>query len=109
MYVSKGESGLNNILSYTVGTHSASRARLSDGPQDGTQTLAINYIRGGGGGGGGCVCVSKNVRRRRYGDESSGKKLCFLDDQLAYTVLHQQSFSRFLYTMNKGVFLPFPG
>ena len=27
VYVSKGESGLNNILSYTVGTPSASRAR----------------------------------------------------------------------------------
>ena len=60
-------------------------------------------------GGGGGVCVSKNVRRRRYGDESSGRKLCFLDDQLAYTVLLQQSFSRFLYMMNKGVLLPFPG
>ena len=105
MYVSKGESGLNNTLSYTVGTPSASRAPLSDGLQDGTQTLAINYIRRGGGGGG----VSKNVRRRHYGDESSGRKLCFLDDQLAYTVLHQQSFSRFFYMMNKGVLLPFPG
>ena len=67
----------------------------------------LTTLEGGGGGGGGGV--SKNVRRRRYGDESSGKKFCFLDDQLAYTVLHQQSFSRFLYTMNKGVFLPFPG
>ena len=75
VYVSKGESGLNNILSYTVGTHSASRARLNDGLQDGTQTLAINYIRGGGGG-----CVKEWRRRRRYGDESSGKKFCFLDD-----------------------------
>ena len=54
MYVSKGESGLNNTLSYTVGTPSASRAPLSDGLQDGTQTLAINYIRRGGGGEGGC-------------------------------------------------------
>ena len=64
----------------------------------------LTTLEEGGGG-----CVSKNVRRRRYGDESSGRKLSFLDDQLAYTVLHQQSFSRFLYMMNKGVLWPFPG
>ena len=65
VYVSKGESGLNNTLSYTVGTPSASRAPLSDGLQDGTQTLAINYIRRGGGGRGGVKeCSQASLWRR---------------------------------------------
>ena len=97
-----GASGLHTILSFTptqicCGTFWVLCPSLPLGLQDGLKTLVINNNGRGDRG--------KEHQRRRSGEVSIGKKVCFLDRELPHIAPHSQNFFQFLCMTNQVLFL----